>query len=359
MLIIGGDDKMIRSTKDMLKSKFDMKGMGLSYVILGIKITRTQNSLVLSQTHYVDKILEKFYKGDTSITKTPSDTKRIVLHKVEYSRILDSLMYLMSCTRLDLGAVRSTVNIVLEEAARKKKLSGNGKRKGKEGCRWNERLKEGIWGNNGKLQTNILIWLCDSSISSIQLIQQQTNSTLAYAVSKLSRYTSNASVEYWRSITRLLRYLRYTRECGLHYGRHPTVIKGYSDVNWISDIKDSRSTSGYVFTLGSATISWKSSKKTIIARSTMESEFIALDKCGEKLCQFVEDVPKWPKPVTVICIHCDSQSKIGRAQSTIRNMIRQLISIGVISIDYVKSKDNIVDPLTKSLSRDLVYKSLR
>ncbi|KAJ9535568.1 LOW QUALITY PROTEIN: hypothetical protein OSB04_un001301 [Centaurea solstitialis] len=283
MLIIRGDDKMIRSTKDMLKSKFDMKGMGLSYVILGIKITRTQNSLVLSQTHYVDKILEKFYKGDTSITKTPSDTKRIVLHKVEYSIILDSLMYLMSCTRLD----------------------------------------------------------------------------LAYAISKLSRYTSNASVEYWRSITRLLRYLRYTRECGLHYGRYPTVIKGYSDANWISDIKDSRSTSGYVFTLGSATISWKSSKKTIIARSTMESEFIALDKCGENLRQFVEDVPKWPKPVTVICIHCDSQSKIGRAQSTIRNMIRQLISIGVISIDYVKSKDNIVDPLTKSLSRDLVYKSLR
>ncbi|KAJ9559249.1 LOW QUALITY PROTEIN: hypothetical protein OSB04_013863 [Centaurea solstitialis] len=271
---------MIRSTKDMLKSKFDMKDMGLSYVILGIKITRTQNSLVLSQTHYVDKILEKFYKGDTSITKTPSDTKRIVLYKVEYSRILDSLMYLMSCTRLD----------------------------------------------------------------------------LAYAVSKLSKYTSNASVEYWRSITRLL---RYTRECGLHYGRYPTVIKGYSDANWISDIKDSRSTSGYVFTLGSATISWKSSKKTIIVRSTMESEFIALDKCGEKLRQFVEDVPKWPKPVTVICIHCDSQSKIGRAQSTIRNMIRQLISIGVISIDYVKSKDNIVDPLTKSLSRDLVYKSLR
>ncbi|KAJ9565822.1 LOW QUALITY PROTEIN: hypothetical protein OSB04_001788 [Centaurea solstitialis] len=267
MLIIGGDDKMIRSTKDMLKSKFDMKDMGLSYVILGIKITRTQNSLVLSQTHYVDKILEKFYKGDTSITKTPSDTKRIVLYKVEYSRILDSLMYLMSCTRLD----------------------------------------------------------------------------LAYAVSKLSKYTSNASVG----------------GCGLHYGRYPTVIKGYSDANWISDIKDSRSTSGYVFTLGSATISWKSSKKTIIARSTMESEFIALDKCGEKLRQFVEDVPKWPKPVTVICIHCDSQSKIGRAQSTIRNMIRQLISIGVISIDYVKSKDNIVDPLTKSLSRDLVYKSLR
>ncbi|GJT11061.1 hypothetical protein Tco_0858103, partial [Tanacetum coccineum] len=41
-------------------------------------------------------------------------------------------------------------------------------------------------------------------------------------------------------------------------------------------------TSGYVFTLGGAAISWKSSKQTVIAKSTMESEFIALDKCGEE-----------------------------------------------------------------------------
>ncbi|GJT19858.1 retrovirus-related pol polyprotein from transposon TNT 1-94 [Tanacetum coccineum] len=35
---------------------------------------------------------------------------------------------------------------------------------------------------------------------------------------------------------------------------HPDVIEGYSDANWISDIKDSRSTSGYVFTLGWAAV---------------------------------------------------------------------------------------------------------
>ncbi|GJW16885.1 retrovirus-related pol polyprotein from transposon TNT 1-94 [Tanacetum coccineum] len=49
-----------------------------------------------------------------------------------------------------------------------------------------------------------------------------------------------------------------------------------------ADIKDSRSTSGYVFTLGGAAISWKSSKQTVIAKSTMESEFIAPSKCGEE-----------------------------------------------------------------------------
>ncbi|XP_071694471.1 uncharacterized protein [Rutidosis leptorrhynchoides] len=64
MLIAGSNEKMIKSTKDMLKSKFVMKDMGLADVILGIKITRTQSGLVLSQTHYVDKILEKFNVND-------------------------------------------------------------------------------------------------------------------------------------------------------------------------------------------------------------------------------------------------------------------------------------------------------
>lgn len=41
--------------------------------------------------------------------------------------------------------------------------------------------------------------------------------------------------------------------------------------------------SGFVFTFGGAAISWKSSKQTCIARSTMESEFIALDKSGKEV----------------------------------------------------------------------------
>ncbi|XP_047314621.1 secreted RxLR effector protein 161-like [Impatiens glandulifera] len=121
-----------------------------------------------------------------------------------------------------------------------------------------------------------------------------TRPDIAYAVSKLSRYTSNPSNNHWKVIVRLFRYLRNTRDYGLHYTKHPNVIEGYTDDNWISDMKDSKSKSGYIFTLGGAAISWKSSKQTIIARSTMESEFIALDKCGEEdewLCLFLEDIP--------------------------------------------------------------------
>ena len=41
------------------------------------------------------------------------------------------------------------------------------------------------------------------------------------------------------------------------------------------------------------------------------------------------------------------------------NTIRQLHSTRVISLDYVKSKDSIANPLTKELNRELVEKSSR
>ncbi|PHT81209.1 hypothetical protein T459_14224 [Capsicum annuum] len=97
----------------------------------------------------------------------------------------------------------------------------------------------------------------------------------------------------------------------------------------------------------------------------MESKFIALDKAGEEaewLRNFLEDIPYWPKPVAPVCIHCDSQAAICRAGNMMyngkshhiqwrHNTIRELLSSGIITIDYVKSKDNVSDPLTKGLFR--------
>ena len=109
-LIVGRDGKMITSTKNMLNSRFDMKDMGLDDVILGIKIKRTSNGLILSQSHYVDNILGKSDKDNFGIAKTPID---VTLHlsknkgesvsQVEYSRVIGSLMYLMNCTRPDIA----------------------------------------------------------------------------------------------------------------------------------------------------------------------------------------------------------------------------------------------------------------
>ena len=100
----------------------------------------------------------------------------------------------------------------------------------------------------------------------------------------------------------------------------------------------------------------------------MESEFIALYKAAEEaewLRNFLEDIHVWPKLVTAICIHCDSMAAQARAKSNIynrksrhirhrHNTIKQLLSSRVISIQYIKSKENLADPLTKGLHREQV-----
>ena len=53
MLIIGSDDKMVKSTKTMLSTRFDMKDMRLDGVILGVKILRTSDGLVLSHIMWI------------------------------------------------------------------------------------------------------------------------------------------------------------------------------------------------------------------------------------------------------------------------------------------------------------------
>ncbi|MBW1279393.1 Ty1/Copia family ribonuclease HI, partial [Escherichia coli] len=83
-----------------------------------------------------------------------------------------------------------------------------------------------------------------------------------------------------------------------------------------------------------------------------------------------EDIPMWEEPVPLICVHCDSQSAISRALNNNYNgksrhirrrhkTIRNLISTGILTIDYIKSADNLADPFTKGLARDQVEKSSR
>jgi len=103
----------------------------------------------------------------------------------------------------------------------------------------------------------------------------------------------------------------------------------------------------------------------------MESEFIALDKAGEKdewLWNILEDILYWPKSLAHVCIHCDSRAAISRAGSMMyngksrhtrlrHNTVRELLSCGIITINYVRSKDNVSDPLTKGLTREGVERS--
>ena len=60
MLILGTNIEIIKSTKRMLSNSFDMKDLEVADVILGIKITKTPDGISLSQSHYVEKMIERF-----------------------------------------------------------------------------------------------------------------------------------------------------------------------------------------------------------------------------------------------------------------------------------------------------------
>ena len=184
-----------------------MKDMGEAYVSLGIKIIRSNDRIILSQSHYIEKILKRFNMLEYCPVSTPMDgSMKLLPHQgspisqLSYSKIIGSLMYAMTSTRPD----------------------------------------------------------------------------IAYAVGKLSRYSSNPGPLHWIAIRRVLRYIKGTMSHGLCYSGEPPVLEGYSDASWITNKEDSSSTSGWIFIYGGGAISWSSKKQTCISDSTMTSEFIAL-----------------------------------------------------------------------------------
>jgi hypothetical protein len=207
-----------------------------------------------------------------------------------------------------------------------------------------------------------------SAIGSMMYVMHCTRPDIAFAVNRLSRYTSNPSAEHWKAIARVLGSLKKTKDLGLYYSGYPAVLEGYSDTNWVTSVVDNKSTSGWIFTLGGGAISWTSKKQSCISHSTMKSEFIALASTGKEaewLKNMLYDIELWPQPMSAISIYCDSQATMSKAYSKIYNgksrhislrheYVRQLIEDGVISIVYVKSNRNLADPFTKSLSRDMI-----
>ncbi|GJT90086.1 zinc finger, CCHC-type containing protein [Tanacetum coccineum] len=109
MLIFGTDQNQVDNTKKFLSSRFSMKDMGEADVILGIKIKRENKGIVITQSHYIEKILKKFNREDCSSVSTPMDPVEKLkpntskhVDQLEYSRAISFLMYAMTSTRLDI-----------------------------------------------------------------------------------------------------------------------------------------------------------------------------------------------------------------------------------------------------------------
>ena len=80
------------------------------------------------------------------------------------------------------------------------------------------------------------------------------------------------------------------------------------------------------------------------------------------------DIPLWSKSISPLTIYCDNQASIFRASIDCyngksrqvrlkHNHVRILLEEDVISLQYVKSRFNLADPLSKGLGKELVVET--
>jgi hypothetical protein len=137
---------------------------------------------------------------------------------------------------------------------------------------------------------------------------------LAYTVAALGRHAATPGADHQRALDRAFRYLRATPSRRLVFRKgapNGTTLHGFVDADWASDINDRKSTSGFVFMLGGAAVSWSSKKQTTVALSSTEAEYIAASNAGKEalwLRRLLTDLGiDSTQPTT---LHVDNQSAI-------------------------------------------------
>jgi hypothetical protein len=100
-----------------------------------------------------------------------------------------------------------------------------------------------------------------------------TRPDLSFTVSFISRFMTTPKVEHWTTTKRVLRYVKGTLDFGILYNRSKDPrLCGYTDSDWVGSIDDRKSTSGYVFSLGTGAVTWTSKKQHVVSLSSTEAE---------------------------------------------------------------------------------------
>eukprot|EP00253_Pinus_taeda_P029781 PITA_29781 len=99
---------------------------------------------------------------------------------------------------------------------------------------------------------------------------------LCYAVNQLSQDMVQPTKMFWKASNHVLRCLRGTSHYGLWYRWTEEVkLQGFTDENWAGSPSDRKSTSGGIFNLGLAVVSWYNRKLRLFALSSAEPEYMA------------------------------------------------------------------------------------
>ncbi|CAI7735739.1 unnamed protein product [Closterium sp. NIES-53] len=159
-----------------------------------------------------------------------------------------------------------------------------------------------------------------------------TRPDLAYPLSILARYVAPGRhrPEHMAAAKRVLRYLCSTSGMVLVLGgRRPVVLTGHADASWADDQTTQRSSQGYTFSLGSGSVSWRSTRSSSVLSSSCEAEIYARAMAAQELrwlTYLLTDLGEQPRSPPV------------------------LYQRGQLRLAYVASEANTADIFTKALA---------
>ena len=143
-----------------------------------------------------------------------------------------------------------------------------------------------------------------SAVGSLMFAMICTRPDIAQAVGAVSRYMANPGGEHWIAVKRIMRYIIGTLDVALCYGGLEFTVRGYVDSDFVGDLDKRKSTTGYVFTLAGAAVSWVSKLQTVVALSTTEAEYMAATQaCKEAIWiqRLLEELGHKQEKIYVFC----------------------------------------------------------
>jgi len=174
-----------------------------------------------------------------------------------------------------------------------------------------------------------------------------------------------------KALKRILRYLKRTKQAGLHYKStrrkigDPWTLEMYVDSDFANDRVGRRSRAGWLIFLNGDLVSFGSRLQVSVAQSSTEAEYMALSMAGKELL--------WIRNIltsigiclkTPIIVFEDNQPCIELAENAMsskrsrhidmkHHWLRYYVNNGIFKLTYCHTKLQKADGMTKPLPKGL------
>ncbi|KAM1032895.1 hypothetical protein TB2_035958 [Malus domestica] len=198
-----------------------------------------------------------------------------------------------------------------------------------------------------------------------------THPDIAYAVSLVSQFMHSRSVDHMAAVIRILAYLKLAPGKGILYKNSGHLrVEGFTDADWVGDVTDRRSTSGYFTFVGGNLVTWRSKKQNVVSRSSAEAEFRGM---AHGICEVI-----WLRKLLgglgfkakkSISLYCDNKSAREIAENPVQHdrtkhvevdhhFIKEKLEKKIVSIPFVNSEEQLANILTHAVCSRLFGDSL-